>query len=123
MKPEDVLTFRVDVLGYHEDDEFVALALQLDLRGYGATFEEAMADLNDSVRMQISFALERNQSELIWRDAEPRWFDLFNRARNERLHSLFNPKRQNLDDYIAADIPIPTPHAIKSLNTRFSQNG
>jgi hypothetical protein len=62
------------VLGYEEDGEWVALALEMDLRGYGATFDNALADLADLVAMQVSFAFHKNQPEMIWKPAEPVWF-------------------------------------------------
>lgn len=58
------------VLGYQEDGEWVALALEMDLRGYGDTFEQALEDLEDLVAMQIGFAQFKGQPDLIWRPAE-----------------------------------------------------
>ena len=39
--------FRIaaDVLGYREAEDYVALALEMDLRGYGSSFAEALRDL------------------------------------------------------------------------------
>lgn len=60
----------VNVLGYQEDNEWVALALEMDLRGYGATFEEALAELQDLVNMQISFAHQAGHIESAFFPAE-----------------------------------------------------
>jgi hypothetical protein len=54
------------VLGYREDEEWVALALEMDLRGFGETFEEALDELRDLIATQISFALFKEQPEMIW---------------------------------------------------------
>jgi hypothetical protein len=75
------------VLGYRDEGEWVALALEMDLRGYGSTFEEAQQDLTDLVAMQMGFARSKGQPELIWKPAEPVWFQLF-----------ANTLRQYLDD-------------------------
>ena len=64
----------ISVLGYQEDGEWVALALEMDLRGYGDTFETAMDDLKDHVLMQISFALQKGDPEMIFHPAEATYF-------------------------------------------------
>jgi hypothetical protein len=35
----------LNIPGYFEDSEWVALALEMDLRGYGKTFYKALEDL------------------------------------------------------------------------------
>lgn len=67
----------LSVLGYEEDGEWVALALEMDLRGYGPTFEEAFSDLRDLVMMQISFALFKGQPGLIEYPADIVWWERF----------------------------------------------
>ncbi|HKI86373.1 MAG TPA: hypothetical protein VKA53_06485, partial [Thermoanaerobaculia bacterium] len=47
---------KLRVLGYQEDGEWVALALEMDLRGYGETFQGALVELRDLVATQLSFA-------------------------------------------------------------------
>ena len=61
----------LNVLGYREQDEWVALAMEMDLRGYGSTFSEALEELADLVQTQIEFAQFKDQPELIWKPAEP----------------------------------------------------
>jgi hypothetical protein len=61
----------LNILGYFEDSEWVALALEMDLRGYGKTFNKALEDLKGLVAMQIGFALFKGQPEMIWRPADP----------------------------------------------------
>ena len=70
-------TVTVNVLGYREDGEWVALALEMDLRGYGQTFREALEELTDLVRTQIRFAQFKGQPDMIWKSAEPVWFERF----------------------------------------------
>lgn len=72
-----IMTITLNVLGYHSDGQWVALALEMDLRGYGETFDEACEDLTDLVGMQISFSRFKGQPELIWKAAEPIWFERF----------------------------------------------
>jgi len=70
-------TVVLNVLGYQEDEDWVALALEMDLRGYGPTFGDALEELTDLVATQIRFAHFKGQAELIWKSAEPVWFERF----------------------------------------------
>lgn len=78
----DVLpsTPSLNVLGYQEEGEWVALALEMDLRGYGPTFQEATKELHELVTTQIGFARFKRQPELIWKPAEPVYWRLFEDA-------------------------------------------
>ena len=51
----NVCDVTVSVLGFQEDGEWCALALEMDLRGYGRTFDEALEDLHDAMTMQNQF--------------------------------------------------------------------
>lgn len=68
----------LNVLGYWDEQEqaWVALALEMDLRGYGPTFEAAEAELEEVVGMQIRFALFKGQPEMMWKPAEPVYWTL-----------------------------------------------
>jgi len=69
------------VLGYREGNEAVALALEMDLRGYGATFDEALDDLKSQVKMQLDFAwFKRGSPDMAYFPAAPAWFALFAKA-------------------------------------------
>lgn len=76
-----------NVLGYREEAEWVALAMEMDLRGYGSTFSEALQDLADLVRTQLDFAHFKNQPGLIWKPAEPVWWARFAKAQRAALES------------------------------------
>ena len=64
----------VSVLGYREDDNWCALALKMDLRGYGPTFRQALEDLRETMTMQIGFAYFKNELDMIVHPAEPVFF-------------------------------------------------
>lgn len=107
----------LNVLGYREDDEVVALALEMDLRGYGATFDEAMADLEDQVRMQLGFALFKHGSlDMAYYPAEPVWFELFAEARHAALRSLTHDDSANFQP---GGLPMPAPGVIESMKEKF----
>lgn len=74
----------VNVLGYREPEDYVALALEMDLRGYGSSFEEALRDLEEQVAMQLSFALyKRGAVDMAMRPAEAAYFEQFAEAKRE----------------------------------------
>ncbi len=60
---------------YQEDGDHVALALKMDLRGYGATIEEALDELRDLLVAQIAFAYFKKHPETIWFSAKQRYLD------------------------------------------------
>ena len=108
----------VSVLGFREDGEWCALALEMDLRGYGETFEAATEDLHASIAMQISFAVSKDQPSMIFHPAEPVYFSLFAQVRNDRLHSLAAGQVSTSgpdtieDEYAVAGLPMPPGHVI-----------
>lgn len=108
----------LSILGYQESEEWVALALELDLRGYGATFEEAMRELQDLVMMQISFAFFKGQPEMIWHPADAVWFERFADVRRDRLRQLSVTEESN-GGFRIRGLPIPPPHVIASLGSDF----
>ena len=109
----------VNVLGFEEDGQWCALALEMDLRGYGETFEEALKDLDECVKMQISFARFKDNTELIFHPAEQKYFELFARAQKQYIEAraLGKPTVQN--EYIAAGIPIPPAQVIADYREQF----
>ena len=111
----------LNVLGYVEDDEWVALALEMDLRGYGATFKEACEDLAEVVAMQIGFAVFKGQPEMILKPAEPVWFERFAEVRHDRLDAFLHSRRAADSNYSVGVIPIPPAHVIESLKSSFSE--
>lgn len=101
-----VSTVTLNVLGYKEETEWVALALEMDLRGYGATFKEALAELVDLVTTQVSFAQFKDQPELIWKPAEPIWFERFADVRREHLNALIQKREPVGSSYDVAGLPL-----------------
>ena len=114
-------TLTLSVLGYREGDEWIAVALETDLRGYGATVDEAFEELRDLVSTQLSFARFKGQPELIWKPAEPVYWRLFEDAVREQLQGLASSThRAENPDYMARGLPIPPPRVIEKLS-QFSQ--
>ncbi len=104
------LQYTVRVLGLHEDGEWCAIALEMSLRGYGATFEEALEDLSAAIEAQVSFALQYGTLDNIWVPAEPHYVQLYDQARRAGIrHYLVEPDEEFSpeDEYAAADLALP----------------
>ena len=110
----------LNVLGYQEGDEWVALALEMDIRGYGETFDQAFDDLADLVGIQISFSRFKKKPDLIWKAAEPIWFERFAAVRRDYLEALVRDESEVAEpEYSIAGMPIPPAHVIDSLQRGF----
>jgi hypothetical protein len=110
----------LNILGYREENEWIALALEMDLRGYGKTFDEALEELKDIVEMQIGFAIFKRQPEMILRPADPIWFDRFAEMRKSCLTEMLTVSHHSAhNDYEVAGLPIPSAHAIEALQDKF----
>jgi len=112
---------KLRVLGYQEDGEWVALALEMDLRGYGETFQGALVELRDLVATQLSFADFKSQPELIWKDAAPVYFTLYEKASSERLHALARHVQPSDLDTELAEMPLPDPQVIAAMKSSFER--
>lgn len=112
----------LNVLGYAEGNEYVALALEMDLRGFGASLEEAMDDLMRQVVLQLSFALHMHNSlDMAFFPAEPIWFERFAEARQVALRAL---TADDGTEFQACGLPVPAPHVIREMEGKFAlQNG
>lgn len=104
------LQYTIRVLGIHEDGEWCAVALEMSLRGYGSTFQEAVEELSAAIEAQVSFAVQHNNLDNIWIPAEPQYVQLYEQARRRGIrHYLADPQQgfSSEDEYAAADLPLP----------------
>lgn len=111
--------FSLNILGFQEDGEWVALALEMDLRGHGPTFHDALNDLRDLVGMQISFALFKGLPQMILKPAPAFYFELFALARQRWLSSWTTESAQEDLEYQAGSMAIP-PHLLTRHSDRFT---
>ena len=54
-----------------------AVALEMDIWGFGETEEQARKDLEELVAIQVDFATSRNELSLLDHPADQKWFDLW----------------------------------------------
>ena len=117
--PSEIL---LSVLVYRSSnvDCCAALALEMDIRGYGDTPMAAFNELQDLVHMQISFAAFKEDPSLIWKRADPIWFERFADAHRQQLESqLLRAHSVAEPEYTATGMTPPPPHVIAELVTQF----
>ena len=76
---------QIRVLLCHEEAEWVARALELDLLGYGRTQGEAIEALQEAILAQLSFAHQMNDDTLLPFPSEPEYFKRWEAAQDEGL--------------------------------------
>ena len=111
-----------NILGYKAEGEWVALALEMDLRGYGKTWDEALANLRDLALMQIGFARFKRQPEMIFKPADPVWFQLFAEVRRAKFEEAVRAGTadRSMSDYQTGALPIPSAHLIAKIQKNFT---
>ena len=99
------------------DGCWAALALEMDIRGYGETPTEALNELGELVEMQISFAKFKGDPLLIWKPADPVWVERFTEARvNQLRESLLDIHPKEEPEYKASGMAMPPAHVIAKLS-------
>lgn len=109
----------INILGSKEDGEWVALALEMDLRGYGATWEEAVDDLRDVVLMQIRFAHSKGQVDMIWRRADEEHWNRFAEVRREKLMRAIADGVEREETHHAGGMVLPPAYVVEAMRGHF----
>lgn len=113
------------ILAFYNEDEEVwnAVALEMDIWGQGTTPEEAIEDLNELVRMQISFAYSMNSPQMIWHKAEAKYWKMLETARTVELRSHLDlpedPFGIRKDKIRTSSVPFPSPQVIHKKNGNY----
>lgn len=97
--------FEISVLFYREESMWVALALEMNLRGYGPTRQEAMSDLQQMLAAQITFALQRGHPESVWCRAADEFWAMFENARRDQFVAEVSGEAPP-DDRLADLVPL-----------------
>ena len=83
---EETKIFAANTIVFREDPAtWVALALEMDVRGYGPTPEAAIHDLMEMLHAQISYAVQMGHPESVWHRAEDRYWRMWEKARQKRF--------------------------------------
>ena len=109
----------LSVLGILEDSEWHAIALELDLHGYGDSFDEAMLDLMDHVKIQVSFAVQKELPDLIRFAADGTYWNLFAQARVEQMSDWPHEPQEDRGIRVGG-FAVPPAHVIAKMRGNFT---
>jgi len=98
-------TFEVSVITFREDDSWTALALEMDLRGYGPTVAAANDDLREMLIAQINFAVQMGHPESVWNRAADEFWRMFEEVRREQFVAEVSGT-EPITDRIADMVPL-----------------
>ncbi len=104
-------TFEVSVITYREGSMWTALALEMNLRGYGPTVEAANDDLCEMLIAQVRFAVQMGHPESVWNRAGDEFWQMFEEARRNQFVAEVSGSQLSVDR-IANMMPLP-PLALK----------
>ena len=111
---KETATMHLRVLGYKEDGEWCALGLEMDLRGYGATFEEAMDELHNTIVDQFTFAMQMNNPDLLTFGAEQRYHAMYARAQQAAMSDYITGAHEAARSQLISELPVPLVEHIPS---------
>ena len=98
----------INVLGYEEDGEWVAHALEMDIVACAETFDEALEELHDLVDMQFSFAAFKGDASLVFHRAPDKYWQILDNLKHQKLDALLAGKEsRERDDYRLDGLPWP----------------
>ncbi len=83
--------FQIRVLVSMDNGKFVANALEMDLVAYGKTEKEAIRELTNLIRNQISFAMEKREDHLMYFRAPDVYFEEWEKAHAAALQGMVAP--------------------------------
>jgi hypothetical protein len=82
---EETKIFEANLIVFREDSTWTALALEMDVRGYGPTLQAAIKDVMEMLQAQITFAVQMGHPETIWHPAEEKYWRMWERARRNQF--------------------------------------
>ena len=98
---EEAKIFKANVIVFREDSTWTALALEMDVRGYGPTAKAALDDVVSMLRAQITFAVQNGHPESVWHPADKKYWRMWEKAR----------RNQFVADVSGSDAPDDPPFA------------
>lgn len=97
---------RISVLGYREDDKWIAHALDMDIIGSADTYEAALEKLEGLISTKVQFAKEKGNASLIFHKAPDKYWRLFDRQRIEQVAALFANEDLQHPDFRAENLSL-----------------
>ena len=106
---EEAKSFEVSVIVFREDSGWTALALEMNIRGYGQTEKGAIKDVMEMMLAQVSFAVQMGHPESVWHPAEAKYWQMFSEARRRRFVAELSGMALPTDPPFADMVPLPVP--------------
>ena len=94
-----------------EDSSWTALALEMDIRGYGDSAQAAIEDVVEVVMAQVTFAVQMGHPQNAWHAAEEKYWRMFKEARRERFVAEVSGTEPPTDRIVEM-VPLPLLSAI-----------
>lgn len=95
----------------------MALALEMDLRGYGSSIGDALRDLEWQVALQLGFALYKHGAvDMALRPAEAVYLERFAATKRE---AIAVDDWDVGDEFLATSIPYPPPGILERAREGF----
>jgi hypothetical protein len=82
---EEAKTFEVNVLIFRDDSEWSAVALEMNVRGYGASQQDARRDVIEMLSAQVTYAVQMGHPETVWSRAEQKYWQMWEQARRSEF--------------------------------------
>ncbi|VAW63651.1 hypothetical protein MNBD_GAMMA10-2973 [hydrothermal vent metagenome] len=91
----------INILGFFNENEGVwsAVALELDLWGYGETKEESIEELVEMIQAQQSFSEFKENPDLLLRSAPAMYFHMYAQAHEEALRANIRHEKIERDTF------------------------
>jgi len=103
---EEPKDFEISVILFREGSTWTALALEMDIRGYGSTRKSAVDDALAMIVAQVSFASQMGHVESIWKPAEEKYWRMWEKARRNQFVAEVSGSEAPTDEF-ADLVPIP----------------
>jgi hypothetical protein len=103
---EEAKAFEVSVIVFRDGSVWTALALEMDIRGYGASRKAAVDDALSMITAQVSFAVQTGHAESVWKRAEEKYWQMWENARRNQFIAEISGSEAPADE-IADLVPIP----------------
>jgi hypothetical protein len=98
--------FEVSVIVLRDGSTWTALALEMDIRGYGSSRKAAVDDALAMITAQVSFAVQMGHAESVWKPAEEKYWRMWENARRNQFVAEISGSEPPADE-IADLVPIP----------------
>lgn len=96
----------IGVVAVQDGGEWLAVALEMDLQAHGKTHQAALDALAEMVISQIAFAMQKKQPDLVFRDAEPMYWQMYDRERRAAMRATLMQQKREDSDIRASNLPI-----------------